>query len=66
LYTSTLFVLSNLHPLLAKGTILLFDEFNGATHEFRAFNDYASSFSRRFRVLGVTAAPYQQAAVELE
>jgi O-methyltransferase len=65
LYSSTLFVLSTLHPLLVPGTILVFDEFNAVTHEFRAFTDYASSFVRQYQVIGATAAPYQQVAVRL-
>lgn len=44
LYSSTLFVLSQLYPYLKSGDIILFDEFNVALHEFRAYKDFTESF----------------------
>jgi len=44
LYSSTLFVLLTLGKLLEPGDLLLFDEFAFVTHEFRAFNDFLSTF----------------------
>ena len=44
LYSSTLFVLTTLAPLLQNGDILVFDEFNSPRHEFRAFCDFAQAY----------------------
>jgi O-methyltransferase len=44
LYSSTLFVLTTLAPLLQNGDILLFDEFNSPRHEFRAFKDFTQAY----------------------
>lgn len=44
LYSSTLFVLMTLGPLLQTGDLLLFDEFSSVTHEFRALRDFVSCF----------------------
>lgn len=52
LYSSTLYVLTTLHPYLKKGDILLFDEFNVPVHEFKAWCDYTESYYVRYEVLG--------------
>ena len=52
LYTSTLFLLTTLSPKLKKGDILIFDEFNVAMHEFRAFCDFISAYNFSYRILG--------------
>lgn len=44
LFSSTLFVLSQLYPYLNTGDIILFDEFNVANHEFLAFKIFTESF----------------------
>jgi O-methyltransferase len=44
LYSSTLFVLTTLAPLLQNGDILVFDEFNSPRHEFRAFKDFTQAY----------------------
>jgi O-methyltransferase len=44
LYSSTLFTLVNLHRFLVPGTVIIFDEYSSATHEFRAFADYRNAF----------------------
>ena len=64
LYSSTLFVLSNLIPYLRKDDILIFDEFGVPTHEFRAFTDVVSSYSLKFEVLGAINN-YLQVAIKL-
>jgi len=52
LYSSTLFVLTKLIPLLEKEDIIIFDEFGVPTHEFRAFNDIVSSYDLSYELLG--------------
>lgn len=49
LYSSTLYVLAQLNSILTPGSILIFDEFYSALHEFRAMQDYLSAFSRSVR-----------------
>ncbi len=65
LYSSTLFVLASLHPILVTETILLFDEFAWVDHEFRAFRDYSSAFLRKYRLLAACEPFYSQVAIEL-
>jgi hypothetical protein len=59
LYTSTLFVLTRLGPLLKQNDILIFDEFLSwkyPTHEFRAFCDFVASYQVNYKLIG--AADY--------
>ncbi|MFC0771448.1 TylF/MycF/NovP-related O-methyltransferase [Terrimonas alba] len=44
LYTSTLFTLTSLAPLLKKGDIILFDEYLVPSHEFLAFDNFIKSY----------------------
>jgi hypothetical protein len=62
LYSSTLFALAVMNRFVAPGTVLIFDEFDGVTGEFRAFCDYSVSFRRKFVALGHCGEFYQQAA----
>lgn len=52
LYSSTLFCLFSLAEVLKPGDILIFDEFNITTHEFRAFLDFRNTFPFRFAFIG--------------
>ena len=52
LYTSTLYVLTSLHPYLKAGDILFFDEFAVPQHEFLAFKNYADSYRISYEVIG--------------
>ena len=61
LFSATLYVLTMLHPYLNKGDILIFDEFNVPLHEFKAFDDYVTSFYVDYEVLGATNNYYQVA-----
>ncbi len=65
LYTSTLYVLCTLHSLLKPGTLIVFDEFSGATDEFRAFTDYTSSFLLKYRVVAQVGSQCDQLAVQV-
>jgi hypothetical protein len=51
LYSSTLFVLTQLHRYLKKGSIIVFDEFSSVLHEFRAFEDYCAAYTVKFEVI---------------
>ncbi|HTQ97088.1 MAG TPA: class I SAM-dependent methyltransferase [Candidatus Acidoferrum sp.] len=52
LYSSALFCLATLHPLLKPGSIIIFDEFRELDDEFSAFWDYSRAFYRKWRGLG--------------
>jgi O-methyltransferase len=65
LFSSTLFALATLDPMIRPGTILIFDEFANPLHEWRAFHDYTSAFGRSFKVLGAAGEYYTQVAMEL-
>lgn len=65
LYSSTLFVLTRLLPLLKKDDIIIFDEFGVPTHEFRAFMDVFSSYKINFELLG-SINNYLQVAIKLK
>jgi O-methyltransferase len=51
LYSSALYCLTKLDPILPTGAILMFDEFGSVLHEFRAVQDYLSSYRRAFEVI---------------
>ena len=61
LFSSTLFALTSLHPYLKSGDILMFDEFNVPTHEFRAFMDYVDSYYVKYEVLAAVNNYFQVA-----
>ena len=51
LYSSTIVPLVHLQPFLAKGSLLVFDEFYDQDHEFRAFRDFLSISKRDYRIV---------------
>ena len=65
LYSSALYCLTKLDPILRKGTILMFDEFGELLHEFRAANDYLSSYRRDAKVI-CSHDDFYTVAVELQ
>jgi hypothetical protein len=65
LYSSTLFVLTRLHPYLKPGDVIVFDEFGVPTHEFRAFSDFVASYRLAYTVLGAVNN-YLQVAIRVE
>ncbi len=51
LYSSALYCLTKMDAILPPGTVLIFDEFGDVLHEFRALNDYISSYRREVKVV---------------
>ncbi len=51
LYSSTLYVLTMLHPLLKKDDILIFDEFAVPQSEFLAFTNFVQAYRFEYEVL---------------
>jgi O-methyltransferase len=52
LYSSTLFVLTRLAPILRAGDVLLFDEFGVPMHEFKAWVEFVAAYQVRATLLG--------------
>ncbi|HEY6437765.1 MAG TPA: TylF/MycF/NovP-related O-methyltransferase [Ignavibacteriaceae bacterium] len=65
LYSSTLFVLTRLLPILKKDDIIIFDEFGVPTHEFKAFTEIVSAYKMNFEFLGAINN-YLQIAIKLQ
>jgi O-methyltransferase len=66
LFSSTMYTLATLDPILPRGSILIFDEFANPLHEWRAFYDYMSAFGRSCKALGAAGEYYTQVAMLLE
>jgi len=54
LYSATLYVLTSANDIILPGTVIIFDEFYSATHEFRALMDYSASYLRKYEVVAAT------------
>ena len=54
LYSSTLYCLTTLDPMLSPGTLIVFDDFFDALHVYRALTDYCSAYVRQYRLLART------------
>jgi O-methyltransferase len=63
LFSSTIFVLSQLHPYLQKGDIIFFDEFNVANHEYQAFRIFTDAFYVKLKPVAAVNNFYQVAFV---
>lgn len=55
LHSSAIYALTKLDDFIKPGTIVIFDEFASAMHEFRAFNDYCRAYRRDMQPIGMTA-----------
>lgn len=64
LYSATLFVLTYANHIMTPGTIIIFDEFYSVMHEYRALQDYCSSYMRSYEVVAATRG-YKQIAIKL-
>lgn len=64
LYSSTLFVLITLGPVLKPGDILIFDEMSSYLGEFRAFSNFLEAFPIKYEVMG-SACEYAQIALKV-
>lgn len=52
MYSSTIYGLTTLNPIIKKGDIIFFDEFNVPLHEYKAFTEWTESFYINYEVLG--------------
>ncbi len=65
LYSSSLFCLTRLDPIMQPGTIVLFDDFSGPIDVFRSFRDYTRAYEREYTCLGTRHPYYKEMAFEL-
>ena len=63
LYSSTLFCLTTLNRFIVSGTIIIFDEFYDALHEYRALCDYCEAFQRSYKIVAATRQ-FNQVAIQ--
>jgi O-methyltransferase len=64
LYSSTLYCLTAMNSLMPRETIVIFDEFYDALHEYRALVDYASAYMRQFKIVAATRR-FDQVAIAI-
>jgi O-methyltransferase len=62
LHSSAIYVLTRMDHLIGSGTVIIFDEFASALHEFRALDDYCRAYRRSVRPLAMTSDFAAQAA----
>lgn len=68
IYSATLYTLTKMHDHLKPGTIIIFDEFSSVLHEFRALDDYCSSYLTKYKILAATVSNreyYVRLAIEI-
>jgi O-methyltransferase len=65
LYSSTLYSLTTLDPVIAPGTLIVLDDFFDALHVYRALTDYCSAYVRQYKILARTPELGQAAIVML-
>jgi hypothetical protein len=69
LYSAALYILTKCNDIIVPGTIIIFDEFSTILDEFRALEDYCSSYIRDYIVLGATKSSnnyYSQVAIQMK
>jgi Methyltransferase domain len=62
LYSSTLYVLTQLAPVLSD-SLMVFDDFSSINDEFRAVCDFKSAFRRDYEVLACGGIAYSKVAI---
>jgi hypothetical protein len=65
LYSSTLYCLTTLDPVISSGTLIVLDDFFDALHVYRALTDYCSAYVRQYKILARTNELGQAAIVML-
>jgi O-methyltransferase len=63
LFSSTIFVLSQVYKFLKKGDLILFDEFCVPNHEFLAYKIFTESFGVKLKPIGAVNNFYQVAFI---
>ena len=66
LYSSSLYLLTRIHDIIKKNTIIIFDEFSNVMHEFQALEDYCSAYQRTYNVIASTKDYYQRVAIQFD
>lgn len=62
-YSSTLYCLTVLDPLMTPGTVIVLDDFFDALHVYRALSDYCSAYLRQYKIMARTHELGQVAVV---
>jgi O-methyltransferase len=62
LYSSTLYTLTMMERIISPDTIVIFDDFWDALHEYRALTDYSVAYRRPFKIIAA-ANRFSQVAV---
>lgn len=65
LYSSTLYLLSRLAPVMRAGDMIIFDEFSQPLHEYRALIDWAQAYRVEYKGVASSGDFHQQVAIEL-
>jgi macrocin-O-methyltransferase TylF-like protien len=65
LYSSTLYCLTTLDPVISSGTLIVLDDFFDALHVYRALTDYCAAYVRQYKILARTHELGQVAIVML-
>jgi O-methyltransferase len=65
LYSSTLYCLATLDPVISPGTLIVLDDFFDALHVYRALTDYCAAYIRQYKILARTHELGQAAIVML-
>jgi hypothetical protein len=66
LYSSTLFVLSRLGPILRPGTLIILDDFSStSTCVFRAFCGWVSAYRCQYRVVAHGGVCFDHVCIEI-
>lgn len=64
LYSSTLYTLTMMERFISPDTVLIFDDFWDALHEYRALRDYSAAYRRPFKIIAA-AERFVQVAVTM-